>query len=143
MINIVQNKRKNLANELLPDLTPLLDVVFMLIVFLILTINSTIYSLDVKLPKDQENISNLASENKNIAIYLLPLGKGWKIDEDEFLDEKDFKNRLKELSSNNQDPSIMILSDKDAPISKLIDLMTFLEKIEVKKVNIAVEKQMN
>ncbi len=51
MINIIANRRKNLISELAPDLTPLIDVIFILVVFLILNFNAPEYFLKVDLPK--------------------------------------------------------------------------------------------
>ena len=47
MIEIPAQKRGGIIHDLMPDLTPLLDVMFMLIVFFILTANAVPYALDV------------------------------------------------------------------------------------------------
>jgi biopolymer transport protein ExbD len=138
MINVSGNNRKNVINDFLPDLTPLLDVVFMLIIFLILTINSTSFSLEINLPEDTDKSSKIISENNNISVYILK--NKWKIGDSLFLLENNFKSELKKTYQKNIDKKIIIISDKDASIKKLISLLTFLKKENIKMANILVER---
>ncbi len=140
MINISANNRKNILSELAPDLTPLLDVVFMLIVFLILSVNSALYSLEIELPKDKENVTKIVSDKQNITIYILSKNKGWKIDKKSYKEEKYFRQDLINLAKNNPSLKVMIVSDQDASVAKFINLLTLLEKLKIEKTNIAVEK---
>ena len=140
MINISRNKRKNLFVDLAPDLTPLIDVVFILIVFLILSFNSSLYSLEVNLPQDKDNITKAVSNNQKIAIYLLSKEKVWKIDKTTYNSEAKFRQALKKIANQNPQLKIMIISDQKADVAKLVNLLTFLEKLKIKKINIAVEK---
>ena len=140
MINISAKNRKNILSELAPDLTPLLDVVFMLIVFLILSVNSALYSLEIELPKDKENVTKIVSDKQNITIYILSKNKGWKIDKKSYKEEKYFRQDLINLAKNNSSLKVMIVSDQDASVAKFINLLTLLEKLKIEKTNIAVEK---
>lgn len=140
MINIERSKRKNLFVELAPDLTPLIDVVFILIVFLILSFNSSLYSLEVNLPQDKDNITKAVADNKKIAVYLLSKEEGWKIDKVAYKTEEKFRQALKNISQQNPQLKIMIISDQKADVAKLVNLLTFLEKLQIKKINIAVER---
>jgi len=65
MIEIPADKRGNIVSDLMPDLTPLLDVMFMLIVFFLLTANAVPYTLDVNLPEDKEKVAQ-AVEDPNM-----------------------------------------------------------------------------
>lgn len=138
MINIPDSGRKNIMNDLLPDLTPLLDIVFMLIVFLILTINTSLYSLEVNVPQDKDAVSQAVTDDKSISVHLLEKEKGWKINESSYLSEKEFRKDLAKIATAEY--SVMIISDKDAPVEKLVSLLTFLEKKKISKANIMVER---
>lgn len=138
MIRVPDSDRKNLINDLLPDLTPLLDIVFMLIVFLILTINTSLYSLEVNVPKDQDAVSQAVTDDKSISVHLLAKGKGWKINESTYLEEEEFRKDLAKIATAEY--SVMIISDKNAPVEKLVSLLTFLEKKKISKANIMVER---
>lgn len=141
MIKIPDSNRQNIVSDLMPDLTPLMDIVFMLIVFLILTVNSPLYSLDVSLPEDQDAVSKSVSENKSISIYLLEKGKGWKINKSHYSKEKEFRLDLTKIVQ--QEDEIIIISDKNSPAEKLISILTYLEKNKIEKISIAVEKTSN
>ena len=138
MIRVPDSGRKNLINDLLPDLTPLLDIVFMLIVFLILTINTSLYSLEVNVPTDKDAVSQAVTDDKSISVHLLGKGKGWKINKSTYLSEEEFRKDLAKIATAEY--SVMIISDKNAPVEKLVSLLTFLEKNKISKANIMVEK---
>jgi biopolymer transport protein ExbD len=138
MINLPKNSRGNIINDLLPDLTPLMDIVFMLIIFLILSINSPLYSLKINLPQDKDSISKIATDNKTISVYLLPKNQGWKINKKLYLSEEEFRLDLETLAK--KDDSIIIISDKNSSVEKLINLFIYLEKKSFNKVSIGVER---
>jgi len=139
MIRINNNNRKNIIGDLLPDLTPLLDVVFMLIIFLILSINITSFSLEVNLPEDKDNISKVVSDKDQIEIHLLPSNM-WQINEKKFDDERKFRNYLLNFYQKNKNRKIIIIVDKDSKAQKLISILTFLKKENIQMADILVVK---
>jgi len=139
MIRINNNNRKNIIGDLLPDLTPLLDVVFMLIIFLILSINTTSFSLEVNLPEDKDNISKVISDKDQIEIHLLPSNM-WQINEKKFDDERKFRNYLLNFYQKNKNRKIIIIVDKNSKAQKLISILTFLKKENIQMADILVEK---
>lgn len=139
MIRINNNNRKNIIGDLLPDLTPLLDVVFMLIIFLILSINITSFSLEVNLPEDKDNISKVISDKDQIEIHLLPSNM-WQINEKKFEDERKFRNYLLNFYQKNKNRKIIIIVDKNSKAQKLISILTFLKKENIQMADILVEK---
>jgi biopolymer transport protein ExbD len=140
MINIIANKRKNLISELAPDLTPLIDVIFILVVFLILNFNAPEYFLKVDLPKDEENISQNIVDKKDIKIYIAKNIVGWKVNDLQIDKAANLRNKINILSKNYSDSKILIYVDQDAQISRLITLLTILEKNNFKQTNIAVKR---
>ncbi|MAZ80398.1 MAG: hypothetical protein CMP18_01250 [Rickettsiales bacterium] len=141
MINIIANRRKNLISELAPDLTPLIDVIFILVVFLILNFNAPEYFLKVDLPKDEENISQNIIDKKDIKIYIDKDIAGWKVNDLQIDKAANLRNKINILSKNYSDSKILIYVDQDAQISRLITLLTILEKNNFKQTNIAVKRK--
>ena len=141
MINIIANRRKNLISELAPDLTPLIDVIFILVVFLILNFNAPEYFLKVDLPKDEENISQNIVDKKDIKIYIAKDIIGWKVNDLQIDRAANLRNKINILSKNYSDSKILIYVDQDAKISRLITLLTILEKNNFKQTNIAVKRK--
>jgi biopolymer transport protein ExbD len=139
MIKINNNNRKNIIGDLLPDLTPLLDVVFMLIIFLILSINTTSFSLEVNLPEDKDNIAKEISDQDQIEIHLLSSNM-WKINEEKFDNEQKFRNYLLNYYQKNKNKKIVIIADKNSTSQKLISILTFLKKENIQMADILVKK---
>ncbi len=71
MIKVKQSESAEIFNDFIPDLTPLLDVLFILIFFLILTTNTLPYKIDLdyrKIKKAlQHKIKSKYSNGKNIS----------------------------------------------------------------------------
>ena len=142
MININNNNRKNIINDFLPDLTPLMDVVFMLIIFLILTINTASFTLEVNLPEDKDDASKMISDNNHLEIHLLK-SDIWQINDQKFSDEKKFKYYLLDYHKKNKEQKIIIITDNNSKIGKLISVLTFLKKQNIQMADILVEKNNN
>ncbi|MFT5795326.1 MAG: biopolymer transport protein ExbD [Ulvibacter sp.] len=140
MISINNNSRKNIVNDFLPDLTPLIDVVFILIIFLILSINTASFSLEVNLPEDKDNSSKVISNNKYLEIHLLK-NNVWKVGNKTFLDEEEFRGYLLSHHKKNKDRKLIILADDDSSVGKLISVLTFLKKQNIQMANILVDRK--
>ena len=105
-----------------PDLTPLIDVVFILLIFFIITSSfkkeTTILKLE--LPSSNSTIKVIQKENINIELNRKYLNyKGKKLN---FLA---LQKKL-ELVKNKQQ-SIMINIDKDVPYDRVIELLDILQ----------------
>lgn len=139
MIEIPAQKREGIIHDLMPDLTPLLDVMFMLIVFFILTANAVPYAMDVNLPEDAEEVTQAVIDNEFLNISLLPQKQGWKINDTHYKVETQFKQDLKEQIEGNK--KVIITGDKDVSMQKLLSLMTFLRKNNIETADIVMERK--
>lgn len=139
MIEIPAQKREGIIHDLMPDLTPLLDVMFMLIVFFILTANAVPYAMDVNLPEDSEEVTQAVIDNGFLNISLLPQEQGWKINDTHYKVETQFKQGLKEQIEGNK--KVIITGDKDVSMQKLLSLMTFLRKNNIETADIIMERK--
>lgn len=138
MIELPESKRGNIVSDLMPDLTPLLDVMFMLIVFFLLTANAVPYALDVNLPEDNEEITQAVEDPNMLSVTLLPNTLGWKINDASYKDENTFKEALRTKAQNNK--KIIIIGDKDVSMEKLLQLMVFLRKNNIATADIVMDK---
>jgi len=139
MIEIPASKRGNIVSDLMPDLTPLLDVMFMLIVFFLLTANAVPYALDVNLPEDNDSVAQAVEDPNMLSVTLLPDALGWKINDTSYTEENKFKDALKEKSQDNK--KIIIMGDKDVSMGKLLQLMAFLRKHNIETADIVMEQK--
>ncbi len=138
MIEIPAEKRGQIVSDLMPDLTPLLDVMFMLIVFFLLTANAVPYALDVTLPEDKDEMVQAVEDPNMLSITLLPKKDEWKIDDKLYQDEQSFKNAL-ELQIKDK-KEVIIIGDKDVSMQKLLTIMSFLRKYNIEAADIVMEK---
>jgi len=139
MIEIPTQKRAGIIHDLMPDLTPLLDVMFMLIVFFILTANAVPYAMDINLPEDTEEVTQSVTDDDYLNISLLPQEQGWKINDTHYKVETQFKQDLKEQIEGNK--KVIITGDKDVSMQKLLSLMTFLRKNNIETADIVMERK--
>lgn len=123
----------------MPDLTPLLDVMFMLIVFFLLTANAAPYALDVNLPEDSEAVSRAVEDPEMLSITLLADKQGWRINNETFESESSFKRTLK--TKAKQDDKVIIIGDKEASMQKLMSVLAFLRKNEIEAADIVMEQK--
>ena len=137
MIEIPESKRGNIIADLMPDLTPLLDVMFMLIVFFLLTANAVPYALDVDLPEDNESVSQAVKDPDMLSIKLLA-GEGWRINDTTYDDEASFKRALEEKIED--DKKVIIIGDKEASMQKLLSVMAFLRKHNIEAADIVMKQ---
>ncbi len=139
MIEIPASKRGNIVSDLMPDLTPLLDVMFMLIVFFILTANAVPYSLDVNLPEDNDAVTTTVSDPDMLSLTIMSDDQGWKINESIYKEEREFKKALKQHALDNK--KVMIVDDKEASMQNFLTVMTFLRKHNIKTADIVMDKK--
>lgn len=140
MINVNSNsERDGIISDLLPDLTPLLDVMFMLIIFLVLTTNAMQQVFDISLPEDKEDVLEVLSENDTIKITIFAEGQQWAINEQKFDDFSAFKPELLNAYKNSKKKHVIVFGDKSATIDRLMELLTFMRSKGIEAADIVMK----
>lgn len=137
MINAVPDDAA--AENVQPNLTPLIDVVFMLIVFLLLTANAAQYAVTVDLP---EASSAMPSERE--ALVLQPPeteGGAWVLDGQPYDNAAAVRQALVRALEGNDDQALVIAIDAAASSQRLIDAMDVATEAGAKAVEISTEKR--
>lgn len=111
---------------LTPDLTPLLDIIFIVMVFLLLTASVRLESLEVALPTTDSPVVNDV-DKESITINLLATEPYWAIDGKPYLDWHNFSLALLETVQSSKRP-IVIGADQDAEVQQLVKLLGFLQE---------------
>ncbi|MCR9385989.1 ExbD/TolR family protein [Vibrio metoecus] len=123
---MIKSSTKPADFGLTPDLTPLLDIIFIVMVFLLLTASVRLESLDVALPTtDSPVVSDVNKES--ITINILAKEPYWAIDGKTYLDWHNFSLALLETVQSNQRP-IVIAADQRAEVQQLVKLLSFLQE---------------
>ena len=110
---------------LTPDLTPLLDIIFIVMVFLLLTASVRLESLEVALPTTDSPVVNDV-DKESITINLLATEPYWAIDGKPYLDWHNFSLALLETVQSSKRP-IVIGADQGAEVQQLVKLLGFLQ----------------
>lgn len=117
------------------DIAPLIDVIFLLLIFFMLSSSFTVQSgINVKLPKavtsdiiKEENIViTITSEN---VIYL----------NDKIVTLKELQGHLKKVSG--MDRPILIKSDRRSSVGRIVDVWDLCRNLGIEKINIATNQE--
>lgn len=101
-------------DDLHVDLTPLIDVIFMLVIFFIMTMSFSIPNIEFDLPN-----ANSAQVSKNQDIFNLKVNKEGQF----FFNQKPIsKQEIVKIIKNSHYQSINLIIEKDAPAQYLIDV---------------------
>ncbi|MCE7598762.1 ExbD/TolR family protein [Vibrio fluvialis] len=123
---------------LTPDLTPLLDIIFIVMVFLMLTAAVKLDSLDVTLPTSDSDVVT-AVESQSLTINITAAEPYWAIDGQAYLDWHNFTLALLEAHQHNQRP-IVIGADKNSEVQHLVKLLAFLQENGIQATQLLTEK---
>lgn len=131
------------------DLTPLIDVVFLLLVFFLLTttftkptqsreaVEQVEQAIDVKLAKAQSGTS--ASPGERLTLFLTENGEV-VLNNGDRIAPNDLKARLLEMVED-KDVLVDLKADKRAAHGAVIELLDLVKSAGIEQVNIVIEKQ--
>ncbi|ELA8124564.1 ExbD/TolR family protein [Vibrio parahaemolyticus] len=135
MIKVPQDNNRN---GLTPDLTPLLDIIFIVMVFLMLTAAVKLDSLDVTLPStDSQAVSEV--DKQSITVNILKDEPYWAINGQTYIDWENFTLALLEESKSTDKP-IVIGAEKTANIQSLVQLLGFLQENGIQATQLLTEE---
>ncbi|WGV98628.1 biopolymer transporter ExbD [Vibrio sp. YMD68] len=129
------------AEDLKPDLTPLLDIIFIVMVFLLLTANIDIKTMDVDIPTTNEQTVLTDVDSDVIAINLMLEAPNWAIEKQTFHDWDAFTQALIDVSHQYPKRSLVIGSDKNVPVEKMLQLLAFMQKNEMNATSIIMDEE--
>lgn len=117
------------------DLTPLIDVLFMLIVFMVLTANAANRALDADFATTEETGLPTPDEAEPIEVDVLKTGgPAYRIGGTDYRSWATARQALETRLSD--DAAIRIAAAADAPSQRLLDLLAFLQGHGVTDVSI-------
>jgi biopolymer transport protein ExbD len=118
-----------------PDLTPLIDMVFLLLIFFLLTSFFVRPSIPVELP---EAAHTEITEHQDITITIEK--DGTILLNGESVSERGFVSAMQRLDSSLDDKQVVIQADKEVPFGRVIRVMDLTKKAGVKNISFLVEQ---
>ena len=106
------------------DLTPLIDVVFQLLIFFLLTSNyvsSRSPSMDVDLP--ESSLRSTARKLEDFTIAIKPTGAIY-VDDGERVSLEELAVRLTRAANKNPETVVLIRGDQSVPYGRVVKVMT-------------------
>ncbi|NOH22199.1 ExbD/TolR family protein [Vibrio europaeus] len=135
---MIKVKQEENRFGLTPDLTPLLDIIFIVMVFLMLTAAVKLDSFEVDLPTtDSQVVSEV--DTKSLTVNILEAEPHWAIDGKEYIDWENFTLALLEEYKSNKQP-IVIGADKTAEVQHLVKLLAFLQENGIQATQLLTEE---
>lgn len=135
---MIKAPQDNSNHGLTPDLTPLLDIIFIVMVFLMLTAAVKLDSLDVNLPStDSQAVAEV--DKQSITVNILKDEPHWAINGKSYIDWENFTIALLEESKSTDKP-IVIGAEKTADIQSLVKLLGFLQENGIQATQLLTEE---
>lgn len=126
--------------SLTPDITPLLDIIFIVLVFLLLTANIPLQSLEVDLPQtDSESLTSL-QDDQSVTINLLAGTPAWALDGEQYEDWEQFKPILLAQAEQLKAAELILASDKDVTVDNMLKLLAFLQEQQIEATQILMDE---
>lgn len=119
------------------SLTPIIDVVFILLIFFMLATNFQSFNqTDIKLSSEQASISQ--SDKR---IYLVEFNKDgeFKLNK-ETMSQKTIKNQILDSRTNDEEYMVVIKGDKDTEIQDILNVIADFKKNEINEITIGISK---
>ena len=127
------------AAELAVDLTPLLDVLFMILVFFLLTANSVPIALQLELPRESSNSAQPVSENELIRLEIRDAQPAWRINDQDYPDWEQARAALLALHQQMPDSAIAIAGERTAPLEHMVKVLAFLKQQQIPTVELLLD----
>lgn len=126
-------------SNLLPDLTPLLDVIFIVLVFFMLTAQTPLLELPLQLPQSQEPLpAASAGKSERLQIQLAADGR-WHLNGTPQADFSALRAELKQAFAADSHASLDLALDRQAPLTAFLDLMALLQQQGIQDSRILLE----
>ena len=138
---MIGSNLNNDLHDIKPDLTPLLDIIFIVMVFLLLTSNIAINTLQVAVPTTEESSVLENVESQVVVINILPEGDGWAVEGEKIADWSMVKGALLKKHQLSPDKEIIISAEKSAPVEKMMKLLAFLQSKEIKTTSVMMDEE--
>jgi len=108
-----------------PDLTAVLDLLFILLVFFLLTAGSVERALEVDLPRTDPEAAEPVTRDEPLRVTIA--ADGWRVGEQRLPDWAAAKAALASAVAERPERRLLIQGERSAPMERLVRLLGFLQ----------------
>ena len=134
------SSRSNFSTLSEINVTPLLDLAFVLLIIFMITTPLLENSVDLSIPSSAA--ANAPISQSKVQTISIDRSAAIRFD-NEIVDPDTLVTRLVELKRANPDIAIVIRPDRELPVQKLVTVMDSLQRAEITKVGIATKAESN
>ncbi len=118
------------GGTLLPDLTPLLDVIFIMLVFLLLSANSVPRALQLELPEDAHHMAEQQTPPKTMTVSLSEQNGAprWALDTQPLASWEALTTAIRAARSSDPERMLVIEAEQSTDLNRFLKLMTWLQQ---------------
>ncbi len=133
---LVHTKKKQRYQMQMP-LTSLIDIVFMLLIYFLLTTNFIIdEGIKIKLPQARSGAPQI---QKDITVYVDKDGQAYLSDKQVSLSQ--LFTELKQMIGQNKDQLVIIKADRSVILNKAVKVMDMAKAAGAERLSLATEKE--
>lgn len=125
------------------DLTALVDVIFILMVFFLLTANSVDRALLVDLPEDGADQATPVTASDPITLTLFAGAPRWQVNQQPFQDWAAVEQAILRLRVERPAAEILIAGDRQVPLERLLQALAFLGREGLRAAEILMENHLS
>lgn len=123
------------------DLTPLIDVVFIIVVFLLLTANTRLLSLPITVPESDDIPESVSALPAVIKISISAANEGWFLEDENYSRWEVFRERLMDTIRREPNSVVSIAADQQADVQRFVKVLTLLTQQEIKSTQIVLKQE--
>lgn len=137
MIGIVENNPTQHITGI--DLTPLIDIIFIVLVFLLLTANTQLLTLPIDVPTESDSQLQSLTQEQHITVNLMIDAPHWALDKQRFEQFDEFEQAFISQFKKTPKAKVIIAADKDAPVQPLMTLLALMQRQRISNTQILME----
>lgn len=132
------SQRSNLSTLSEINITPLLDLAFVLLIIFIITTPLLENSVNLTVPSSAA--ASAAVDPEKVQTVSIDRNESLQLN-NEAIDAQTLAARLTALRAANPDMAVVIRPDRELPVQKLITLMDLLQRAQITRVGIATKTE--
>lgn len=132
------SQRQSLSSLSEINITPLLDLAFVLLIIFMITTPLLENSMSLVIPSSGEK--NPAINSSQVQTISIDRNESIRLN-NQVVDLDSLGAQLLELKQSNPDVAVVIRPDRELPVQKLVTLMDALQRAEITKVGIATKAE--
>ena len=134
----VNRKKSHVAEDIFIDMTPMIDVTFILLLFFILTANVAQSVYPIKVPTADKSLENLTPQQDPLKITIFK-GETFAVGSEKYHTKEALRKHLIKVIEKDPQRKITVIPDEKSESGSLIWLLTFFEGNKIENVDILVE----